>query len=294
MNRFLFCHVSRARFLPRGGDYYRVAEDFGPKFAKAANNAKLLSELRLSDSAADLWDAEYERLEQQRDGRYGLATTRLSVHCLKVAMIYAAADRAERIDVPHMKAALAVVNYCNQSAAMLFGGRQAEPETDFTRAERLIREQPGITRTEVYNRLRLPSDQFSDVLEWLRRNGRCHPQTVKTGGRSGERWYPGVGQADGLQPPSPLALMEQQTTVCCEDEEVGRLNKEPDHSENNCCEDEEVLGGSGLQTSSSSQQVDCCTPASGGERGGCGQSLDDPQPEEYDFLAELRSCVKTE
>ncbi|MCE9561573.1 MAG: bifunctional DNA primase/polymerase [Planctomycetes bacterium] len=123
INRFLLVNCERRRYLPTGGDYFSEGKRFAPRLSAALNAAKTDSPLSLDGQAAEIWEGEYRRLEQQREGDYGKAVARLSVHCLKVAMVYAVLDGAKVIGLLHLKAALAFVDYCDKSAFAVFGGK---------------------------------------------------------------------------------------------------------------------------------------------------------------------------
>jgi hypothetical protein len=119
LNRFLMIGCRRAGYLPLGGDYWRIAEDFGPEL-RAVLAAATDKPLTLDSAAAELWSSEYRRLEAEREGDYGKAVARLSVHALKVALIYAVVDGSTVIGLLHLKAALALIDYADRSAEGVF------------------------------------------------------------------------------------------------------------------------------------------------------------------------------
>lgn len=129
INRFLIVNCERHRHLAFGGDYSGVGKQFAPKLRAALEAAKTITNPMTVDAEArEMWRTEYRRLEQQREGDHGSATSRLSVHCLKVAMIYAALDGSPVIRLPHLKAALAFVDYCDKSALKVFD-KPSKPPT---------------------------------------------------------------------------------------------------------------------------------------------------------------------
>ena len=151
LNRFLIVGVKRAGYLSRGRDYWTVATAHATALQGAVATARgFTAPYDIADDACGLWDAEYRRLERERPGDWGRAAARLSVHTLKIAMLYAALDGQTAIGLPHLKAALSLADYGDRSARLVFSGRALGHE-----AERLLafaRSRPnGITRTDAIN-----------------------------------------------------------------------------------------------------------------------------------------------
>jgi hypothetical protein len=165
INRFLLVECRKWRFLPFGGDYLSVGGQFAGRLKDALKSATAITDkpLSIGTDACELWEGEYRRLEQEHPGDYGKAVARLSVHCLKVAMLYAALDGSPVIGLPHLKAALSFINYCDCSAFVVFGKgndrlpeeqRNEEPldeEPPHARLLNLIKSRPeGITKTDAH------------------------------------------------------------------------------------------------------------------------------------------------
>ena len=69
--------------------------------------------VRFTREARELWSAEYQGLTADRPGIYGAVTARAEAQMLRLSLIYALLDEAvlpaaEIIDIPHLRAALAV------------------------------------------------------------------------------------------------------------------------------------------------------------------------------------------
>ncbi len=126
LNRFLLIGVKRTRYLPCGADYGKVCRDYADRLREAVERAAALREpLGVAEDAAAFWDAEYRRLEAERPGNYGKATARLSVHALKVALVYAALEGSPSIRLSHLRAALSLIAHADRTAFDLFGTASA-------------------------------------------------------------------------------------------------------------------------------------------------------------------------
>ncbi|MBX9627676.1 MAG: DUF3987 domain-containing protein [Gemmataceae bacterium] len=217
INRFLIVGVQRAGYLPSGGDYYAVADGFAGRLAgalRAAAGAPFPA--HLSPEAASVWDTEYVRLERlpEAGGDYGKAVGRLSVHCLKLALIYAALDGEGVIRLPHLRAALAFIRYADRSARDLFtdsrptgqdrpsAASAAEPSLA-ERLHGLITTDPGVKKSALLRAVREPAEAVSKALGWLAEAGMAHPGKCRSpnGGPPAECWWPGAGDAVTTLPP---------------------------------------------------------------------------------------------
>ena len=106
-------------------------------------------------------------------------------------MIYALLDNMDKIDVAHLKAALAVWEYAEASAAHIFGKSLGDPVAD--EIERAIRQvgAVGMTRTairDLFGRNR-SGDRIGAALQLLVTKGRARFETSRTTGRPAETWF---------------------------------------------------------------------------------------------------------
>ena len=127
MNRFVPCASRRTKNLPDGGNLPdEVLDEFGPLIAQSIEHGrtKVLPLVERTPEAGDLWAASYADLRSDRpDGAVAKMLARAAPNTLRVALAYALADRRRQIDVEHMRAALALWRYAEQSAEWLFGGQ---------------------------------------------------------------------------------------------------------------------------------------------------------------------------
>ncbi len=154
LNRFLLIGVKRTCYLPCGADYGSVCAKFAAPLREAVNRAVVIREpFGVAEEAKSLWDAEYRRLEHERPGNYGKATARLSVHALKVAMLFTALDGENAIGLRHLKAALSFIAHADRTAFNLFGTSAAVASGEESHARLLTyarTRSDGITKTEAH------------------------------------------------------------------------------------------------------------------------------------------------
>ena len=120
----------------------------------------------------------------------GAVTSRAEAQTLRLALIYALLDGSDDVSSAHVKAALAVWKYCEQSAMFLFGTTLGDPVADII-LQALLTAPNGLTRTEIrnlFNRHK-DADEIGRALKLLeeREQARCEKQTTR--GRPEERWY---------------------------------------------------------------------------------------------------------
>jgi hypothetical protein len=206
-NRFLFACVRRSKLLAHGGSANDAAiEKLGARLTEAVKFARQVGRVKMTGAAADAWTAVYPALSSERLGLLGSITARAEAQTIRLALVYALLDSAipgtdgtnppVSIDLPHLKAALAVWNYCDESAARIFGDASGDPVADEILAT-LRRSPDGMTRTDLNNLFgrHRTSDQISAALGALYRAGRAKFETAATAGRPVERWFAIKGSA---------------------------------------------------------------------------------------------------
>jgi hypothetical protein len=101
-------------------------------------------------------------------------------------------DGASAIGEAHLRAALAIWDYCERSAKYLFGDRLGDPVGDEILTA-LERSPSGLTRTDIRDLLgrHAKADRVAQVLVGLLESGRARCETEHPGGRGRpiERWH---------------------------------------------------------------------------------------------------------
>ena len=143
-------------------------------------------------------------------------------------MIYALADGSNVVRLEHLKAALAVWDYCRESARELFPKEAVsvgDKPLDMFLFE-LIQKSPGIDRSAIRSRLgtKIKAHEINEALASLSNRGFAHMKRSGSGsfgGKPKECWYPGQGE----QPPSPSRSKKENSTRSDSGEKEG--NKPP-------------------------------------------------------------------
>ncbi len=149
-NRFLWICVRRSKFLPFGSEVnYKDLLCITADISRRIEFAKSLAQIYLSDEAKELWISVYKHLETSRFGFVAKVTQRASPYVLRLACIFAVLDGQSVIGREHLEAALAVWQFCEDSAKYIFGERIGDKNADAL-LEALRDADNGLTRTEIY------------------------------------------------------------------------------------------------------------------------------------------------
>jgi hypothetical protein len=201
VNRCLWTFVQRSQCLPEGSS---------PNPDELSGLARELQRIvgwlsrteekpfTRDQAARELWNGGYEALSQARPGLYGAATSRAEAQVLRLSAIYAALDCSPVIEPPHLRAALAVWDYCSASAALIF--HASTGDAVFDRIRRALDETPeGLTRKEIRALFHghVSSERIDMALETLTAQGLATNQTTSGRGRPATLWS---GVEDAVSP----------------------------------------------------------------------------------------------
>jgi len=110
---------------------------------------------------------------------------------IRLALVYALLDNSTRIDIAHLKAGLAVWEYCESSAAYIFGDMLGDPVADEIRRALHQAGADGMTRTalrDLFGRHR-SGDRIGAALALLTTKGWARTAMQATAGRPSETWF---------------------------------------------------------------------------------------------------------
>ena len=191
-NRFLFIASKRARLLSRGGSVpFVVRCELSPRITRALSNARGLTEVGMSEEAWELWDGQYGRLTTPPPGLVGAITARAAPLVRRFALLYALMNECDQVRAEHLRAAMEVWRYAEESVRWVFGDRLGDRVAD--RCLVLLRDAgaAGMSRTELRDQLghREPADRIADALQLLEDAALARYIKEPTGGRSAERWF---------------------------------------------------------------------------------------------------------
>jgi hypothetical protein len=141
--------VRRSKSLPFGGRWHAVdLEPISREITKVFEHANQKRRLTWAEDAKPLWTEAYKLLTEDREGMFGAVTARAEAQTLRLAMLYALADRSQDIRECHVESALAVWEYAEESARLIFGDALGDLDADKV-LDALKRAKRGLTRTEV-------------------------------------------------------------------------------------------------------------------------------------------------
>ena len=195
-NRFLFACVKRSKYLPFGGSLDEASVDeLASRVAQAIERAKNIGRVIMTQQAREDWARAYEALSAEQPGLLGAITARAEAQVIRVALVYALLDCPEhgaaQISAEHLAAALGVWEYCEASAAHIFGDAIGDPIADEISAALRQAGGTGMTRTairDLFGRHR-STDRVGQALALLATRGRARMETRTTSGRPSEVWF---------------------------------------------------------------------------------------------------------
>lgn len=130
-NRFLFALVRRSKELPEGGDIPEAElDDLATRLSEVILFSRAVSLVQRDEEAKALWAEIYHDLSEGKPGLIGSIIARAEAHVLRLSLLYALLAKSNVIKVEHLTAALALWDYCEKSAVLIFGERLGDPTAD--------------------------------------------------------------------------------------------------------------------------------------------------------------------
>ena len=193
LNRFLLVAVKRSQILPNPrpipGD---IELEYVTAIQEALEAARRTTEMRRDNEAAEVWAFAYENeLSVDRYGLAGSACSRAEAHTLRLSMLYALIDSSSVIRAQHVKSALAVWRYCEQSAYIVFGDRLGDADADTILDALLDAGDKGMTRSKIrdlFSRHRAAAE-MDNTIGRLVEMGLVVDELQPTLGRSATRYW---------------------------------------------------------------------------------------------------------
>lgn len=188
-NRFIWIRVRRSKVLPFGGrlDAAQLAHYAG-LLREVMLFARRCGRLAFGDAAAAMWVRVYPSLSEGRPGLLGAVLGRAEAHVVRLASLYAMLDRSSMIGPEHLRAALAIWEYSERSAAHIWGDALGDPIADSILSA--LRQRGDVmTRLEIRNLFSgHGGSKVQQALDGLLAVGLVTLQKVPTAGRPEERW----------------------------------------------------------------------------------------------------------
>jgi hypothetical protein len=185
-NRFLWVIVQRSKVLPEGGSFHEENIDkLVDELISIVKFSNQVGEIKKNAQAKEVWAQIYEQLSEGVPGLVGAVTSRAEAQTMRLACLYALLDKSHVIRIEHLKAALAVWDYCFLSARYIFGKEVGNPIAGEIMKELRGRGNAGMTRTEVSNLFsnKRSKEELDIAIKLLIENGFVTVLTEKTTGR---------------------------------------------------------------------------------------------------------------
>jgi hypothetical protein len=190
-NRFLWALVERSKELPEGAMVSaEIISSLTDKLSRAVQCARRGGIVTRNDEAREAWAQVYGPLSAGRPGLTGAILSRAEAQVLRLSVLYALLDCSFTVTLDHLKAALAVWEYCEASAVAIFGNRLGDYTADRI-LDALRTATAGLTDNDIYelfgrNRSAPERDRALSLLKDL---GFATSQIETTGGRPCTRWF---------------------------------------------------------------------------------------------------------
>jgi hypothetical protein len=194
LNRFLLVCAERKQTLPRAP---RIPDStfagIARKVRSALDKARLAAEYSLTPEALALWEPWYRSLPDEA-GLLGAVTARAEAQVTRLGLVYALLDEANTIGEPHMRAAMALWDYCHDSAEFVFGRRLGSRTADSTLRYLRNAHPNGLAKAELFDLFNrnVSAADLDAALDFLRRRNLAASvigESSKRGGRKEERWF---------------------------------------------------------------------------------------------------------
>jgi hypothetical protein len=191
-NRFIWLMVKRSKELPFGGGWHTV--NTAPMVASlraVLEFGKSAGKIVWGESAKGLWREVYGPLSEGKPGLFGAVVGRAEAQVLRLAAIYAVMNESQTIEREHLKAALALWDYAEESARYIFGDATGDPVADRILDALWAAGNDGLTRTEIRDifKRHKSANEIDRALALLSSMGRIRRESEPTGGRPTERWF---------------------------------------------------------------------------------------------------------
>lgn len=196
VNRFLWLYVQQSKSLPSGGEFHKL--DVGPIVERIkeacdyAMNGMPTDEngdplpMERDEAANQLWERIYEPLQRDAPGIIGASTSRVIPYLMRLACIYALLDLSNVVRVEHLKAALAVWDYCYKSVVFIFGEQELTNDPIISKILGRLKEQSdGLSLTDINDLFKgtVKSDELQVAIKKMQDNGLITVKTISGRGR---------------------------------------------------------------------------------------------------------------
>ena len=197
-NRFLWFCVTRSKLLPKA-PRIKYPDEMVKRLRQSLSKALSINEgqeFERDPAAQEYWENIYPTLSEGTDGIVGKLTDRNEGQAQRLAMIYAVHDQKDVIELPHLEAAIAVVDYCDASVTHIFGGKMNNQDAVKILTFLKANQADGLTRTDIndlFKGKKLKSE-IEAALKIVEDRNLAYRKIENPGANETERWF-GVTQS---------------------------------------------------------------------------------------------------
>lgn len=191
-NRFLWVCVRRSKVLPEGGGEFGLSY-LTHQLHEAIRFARSAQEMKRDSKARALWFEIYEEMSEGKPGLLGAAIGRAEAQVMRLACLYALLDSSDIVRLEHLRGALALWYYVEDSARYIFGDSLGDPLADELLGA-LKASPTGMTRTEIREHFQRhkTSKEITETLQSLMESGMVYcerrPRSDGKPGKPTEVW----------------------------------------------------------------------------------------------------------
>jgi hypothetical protein len=144
---------------------------------------QMIEQMVLSHDARETWVGIYEELSKDHAGLVGACINRAESQVLRLSMIYALLDASASIAVSHLESALAVWQYCEESARFIFAGREVNPYAQ--KIMDLLQEGGEMFTKDIYDAFsrNITKKQMEEAILELMSQKKIEMETIKLPGK---------------------------------------------------------------------------------------------------------------
>ncbi len=188
-NRILWACVRRNKLtpFPRPMDDAEVAA-IAARLASAIRRAWGVGMVLFDDTSVRIWQRLYRKLSADKPGVFGAVTARAEAHVIRLSLLFCLLDEEATVRRQHLKAALAVWQFCEASAMAIFGDATADPEANRVLEFLSTGEKTQTELRDLFGR-NLSGDRLASILSELQAVGRIEQRKEKGRGRPVTMWF---------------------------------------------------------------------------------------------------------
>jgi hypothetical protein len=183
-NRFLWCCARRSKLVPFPEPMpEEKLMQLQIELKDIINSVHKFKKMTLSSEYKKKWGEVYPEISKDHDGLVGNVINRAEAQVIRLSMIYALLEAQNEIMLKHLNAALAMWNYCENSARFIFSDHEPDPYAN--KIVEALKTGPK-SKTEFHNLFnrKLKREKLNSVLKELIAQGKIKTEKIKTKGKS--------------------------------------------------------------------------------------------------------------